>query len=38
MLTALCLPTKVKEEIVMSALQKFVKKNEMKDVDEVCPK
>ena len=37
MLTALCLPTNVKEEIVMSALHDFVKKNEIQDVDEVCP-
>ena len=33
----MCLPTNVKEEIVMSALHQFVKKNEMQDVDEVCP-
>ena len=37
MLMALCLPAKLKEDIVMSALQKYVKLNEIQDVDEVCP-
>ena len=37
MLMALCLPAKLEEDIVMSALQKYVKLNEIQDVDEVCP-